>query len=141
MQTAYALDLSRPNVSEAWGYTRTLMYQPLSAAETATYAAQLEEGLIAEMPQGAAVRTNEGSWKVYSDIMAGGVCQMHGDSGVPYDPSAEATEPDEGSGTDVESGMSGEETPPDEVSTPDAGQTGGNGDFLEWLLGTGGATA
>ena len=141
LQTAYALDLSNPNVSEAWGYTRTLMYQPLSAAETATYAAQLEEGLIAEMPQGAAVRTNEGSIKVYSDIMAGGVCQVHEGYYNPLDPFGETGEPDEGSGTDAESGTSGEDTPSDEASTPNGGQTGGNGDFLEWLLGTGGATA
>lgn len=141
MQTAYALDLSNPNVSEAWGYTRTLMYRPLSAAETATYAAQLAEGLITEMPQGEVVRTNEGSIKVYSDIMEGGVCALHEGFGNPFDPSGETVEQGTGSETGADSGMSGEETPSGETSDPNAGQTGDNGDFLNWLLGTGGATA
>ena len=133
MQTAYALDLSNPNVSEAWGYTRTLMYRPLSAAETATYAAQIEEGLIAEMPQGEVVRTNEGSIKVYSDIMEGGVCQVHGGFGIPTDL------PDENAETGADSGASGEETPSGETSDFSDGQTDDNGDFLNWLLGTGSA--
>ena len=142
MQTAYTLDLGQPNVSEAWGYTRTLMYRPLSAAETATYAAQLEEGLITEMPQGEIVRTNEGSLKVYSDIMDGGVCQLHG-SGVLYDPSAEPVDPETGDVTDTDSGAetASSETPSNETPTSDAAQTGDNSEFLDWLLGTGGATA
>ena len=141
LQTAYALDLSQPNVSEAWGYTRTLMYQPLSAAETATYAARLEEGLIAEMPQGEAVRTNGGSIGVYSDIMDGGVCALHGGYYDPLAPSDGTVEPDTGSETDAGNGTSGEEAPPDGASAHDADQSRGNGDFLEWLLGTGGAAA
>ena len=141
IQTAYAIDLSQPNVSEAWGYTRTLMYQPLSAAETATYTAQLEEGLIAEMPQGEAVRTNEGSVKVYSDIMTGGVCEVHQGLGFFSDLFGEIADQIAGGGSSADSGASGEEKHSGGTSNTAGGQTDGNGDFLDWLLGTGGATA
>ena len=141
IQTAYAIDLSNPNVSAAWGYTRTLMYRPLTAAETATYAAQLEEGLIAEMPQGEVVGTNAGSIKVYSDIMTGGVCNLHGGFGILLDPSDETADPGVESETGTDIGESGEETPSGETPDSDVDQNSDNGDFLDWLLGTGGATA
>lgn len=141
IQTAYAIDLSQPNVSEVWGYTRTLMYTPLTEAQIATYAAQLEEGLITEMPQGEAVRTNEGSVKVYSDIMAGSVCEVHKGFGFFSDLFGEITEQGERDGSSTDSGASGEEKHSGGTSEPNAGQTSDNGDFLNWLLGTGGATA
>ena len=149
-QTAYALDLSQPNVSTAWGYTRNLMYRPLTAAETATYAAQLEEGLITEMPKGEAVRTNEGSFKVYSDIMERGMCALHEgyfdpyapldpfDPFAPLDPSAQqGGEPevvDPGVNTEPGEGNTGETT-----EKPGNENTGASDNFLDWLLGTGGA--
>ena len=87
------------------------------------------------MPQGEVVRTNEGSIKVYSDIMTGGVCEVHEGFGIPADLPGENAE------TGMDSGTSGEETPSGETADPDVGQTGDNGDFLNWLLGTGGAAA
>ena len=117
--TTAVLDLSQPNVSEGWGYTRELISTPLSASEQATYAAQLEEGLISEMPAGAAVQTNEGSVRLYSDVLHAGACTMH--TAPSYDPVA----PDD------------DDEPSDSDDTGDD-TDGGNGNFLDWLLNNGG---
>lgn len=99
--TAYVLDLDQPNVSEGWGYRRTLMYTPLTAAEKATYAARLEEGLISQMPNGSAVRTNEGTTQMYSDLLELGACTTHSWGGGLYVPPTESpiTETPSGEGT------------------------------------------
>ena len=116
--TVSVLDLSQSNVAEAWGYQRTMMYQPLTAAESATYAAQLEDGTIAETPHGTPITTNDGSVRLYSDLMECGMCTAHksGPSILPSDdPNAEGQ-------TDGGDGASEEKQ---------------NGAFLDWLLNTG----
>ena len=119
--TVSALDLSQPNVSEAWGYTRSLLYQPLTAAEAATYEAQIEDGLITEMPLGTPVAANDGSVKLYSDLMEHGMCTTH-KSILPFWPS-------EDPGSDAQGSEDGEN-----------GEEDQNGSFLDWLLNTGRGT-
>ena len=119
--TVSALDLSQPNVSEAWGYTRSLLYQPLTAAEAATYEAQIEDGLITEMPLGTPVAANDGSVKLYSDLMERGMCTTH-KSILPFWPS-------EDPGSDAQGSEDGEN-----------GEEDQNGSFLDWLLNTGRGT-
>ncbi|MDO4812235.1 MAG: transglycosylase domain-containing protein [Eubacteriales bacterium] len=116
--TVSVLDLSQSNVSEAWGYQRTMMYQPLTAAESATYAAQLEDGTIAEMPHGAPVTANDGSVRLYSDLMGRGMCTVH-KSGSPTLPSNDPDTDSQTDGGDV------------------ASEENQNGTFLDWLLNTG----
>jgi penicillin-binding protein 1A len=124
--TAAVLDLSQPNVSEGWGYTRELLSTPLSASEQATYAAQLEEGLISSIPTGTAVQTNEGSVRLYSDVLSAGACTAHTvPSHDPVTPDDDDAEPSDG-----EDSEDGGETD----------DTGGNGSFLDWLLDNGGTT-
>ncbi len=125
VETAYVLDLSQPNVSAGWGYKRDLLTTPLSAAMQATYQAQLAEGLITSIPEGEPVRTNSGTVQLYSDLMYSGMCTTH------ITPPAPAPDPDEtGSGDAAEGGEAG--------GTP-GGDVGDNGDFLNWLLNSGGA--
>ncbi len=125
VETAYVLDLSQPNVSAGWGYKRDLLTTPLSAAMQATYQAQLAEGLITSIPEGEPVRTNSGTVQLYSDLMYSGMCTTH------ITPPAPAPDPDEtGSGDAAEGGEAGGTT---------GGDVGDNGDFLNWLLNSGGA--
>ena len=125
VETAYVLDLSQPNVSAGWGYKRDLLTTPLSAAMQATYQAQLAEGLITSIPEGEPVRTNSGTVQLYSDLMYRGMCTTH------ITPPAPAPDPDEtGSGDAAEGGEAGGTT---------GGDVGDNGDFLNWLLNSGGA--
>ena len=117
IKTETVLDLSQPNVSEGWGYTRELIYKPLSAASLATYQAQLEEGLISAIPDGEAVKTNDGTVQLYSDVLARGGCTTHTAPALPWD--------------DILEGGDGEEG-----DSPDdgAGDGSDNGSFLDWLL-------
>ena len=117
------LDLSQPNVSEGWGYTRELVIKPLSASSLATYQSQLEEGLISSIPEGEAVQTNEGTVRLYSDVLHAGQCTTH--TAPPFDPLEPGgpLDGDDGAGDD---------------SGGDDGTGGENGSFLDWLLGNGG---
>ena len=121
------LDLSQPNVSEGWGYTREQVIKPLSASSLATYQAQLEEGLISAIPEGEAVKTNDGTVQLYSDVMHLGECTTHTAPEFPWWPDGPS---DEDPGT----------VPDDGSGTGDTG-AGDNGSFLDWLLGNGGGTA
>lgn len=121
------LDLSQPNVSEGWGYTREQVIKPLSASSLATYQAQLEEGLISAIPEGEAVKTNDGTVQLYSDVMHLGECTTHTAPEFPWWPDGPS---DEDPGT----------VPDDGSGTGDTG-AGDNGSFLDWLLGNGGRTA
>ena len=125
--TSAVLDLSQPNVSKGWGYTRELIIRPLSASSLATYQAQLDEGLISAIPDGEAVKTNDGTVQLYSDVMHNGSCTAHTAPQEPLGPDA----PSDGSDTGDNAGEAG-----------DSGDTGGNSGFLDWLLsnstGTGG---
>lgn len=132
------LDLSQPNVSAAWGYTRETVARPLSDAEYATYSAQLEDGTISEMPTGEIVKTNDGTVQLYSDLMARGACTTHTE---PDDPWGDWPFWNEDGGDDDGGSGNGEMTPGD-----NAGDNGGNSDdsgsdaggsFLDWLLGGG----
>ena len=126
--TASVLDLSQPNVSEGWGYTREALIKPLSASELATCQAQLEEGLISAIPEGTAVQTNEGTVQLYSDLLHKGVCTMHTAPQFPWGPN-DPSDSDADDGSDAEDGSAGDDS-----------EAGGNGSFLDWLLGNSTAT-
>jgi len=125
--TAYVLDLSQPNVSEGWGYQRTVMYTPLTYAEQATYSAQLEEGLISEIPNGTPTRTNEGSTQMYSDLLELGACTTHSHGGL-YVPPEEPTDPEE----TEPAGDENEKNESTEKPTESGGKASGP---LSWMLG------
>ncbi len=128
--TAYVLDLSQPNVSAGWGYTRELLTTPLSAAQQATYQAQLAEGLISAIPAGEPVRTNSGTVQLYSDLMYSGMCTTHT---TPLEPTPDPDAPDDtGNG-----GEGGTQTPGDNTGTAGESASGDNGQFLDWLLNSG----
>ena len=128
--TAYVLDLSQPNVSAGWGYTRELLTTPLSAAMQATYQAQLAEGLISAIPAGEPVRTNSGTVQLYSDLMYSGMCTTHT---TPLEPTPDPDAPDDtGNG-----GEGGTQTPGDNTGTAGESASGDNGQFLDWLLNSG----
>ena len=128
--TAYVLDLSQPNVSAGWGYTRELLTTPLSAAMQATYQAQPAEGLISAIPAGEPVRTNSGTVQLYSDLMYSGMCTTHT---TPLEPTPDPDAPDDtGNG-----GEGGTQTPGDNTGTAGESASGDNGQFLDWLLNSG----
>ena len=129
--TAYVLDLSQPNVNAGWGYQRELLITPLSASLQATYQAQLEEGLISAIPAGEPVRTNSGTVQLYNELTYSGVCTTHT---VPLEPSPDPAEPGDGSGGDNTGDGS---SAGGDAAGGDA--AGDNGEFLDWLLGNGGA--
>lgn len=126
--TMAVLDLSQPNVSEGWGYTREPVIAPLSAAQRATYQAQLDEGLISAIPEGDAVATNEGTVQLYSDVLHKGACTTHTAPQFPWWPDGPSDgDTGDGSGDTDGTGGSG--------SAGGTDDTSGNGSFLDWLLG------
>jgi len=89
------IDFSAPRTSAGFGYTRKLLYKPMSDTQYATYAAQVEAGLRSSMP-GAAPVTASDSGSVLVDLKAMGTCATHltPPEETPEDPT-EPTDPNE----------------------------------------------
>lgn len=123
--TVYALDLNQPNVSKGWGYHRASLRRALTAAEAATYAAQLEENLITAVPQDAPVLPNAGSVRLYDEVVGWGSCTTHKQSTIEWPDLPDIL--DGGQGDDpTGTGEQGNAEVP--------GGEGDNSSFLDWLL-------
>lgn len=75
-ETHWAIDLTAPNTAAGFGYTRELLYRPLSGEQYDVYAAQVEAGTRDVMPDGAPIRARD-SESVLGDIQTMGVCTVH----------------------------------------------------------------
>lgn len=76
VQSVNAIDFTTENLTAAWGYERTTILLPLSAAEYEAYAAQQAADPTFVIPAGKPVQAND-SGSVFSDLMMLGPCTLH----------------------------------------------------------------
>ena len=128
VQSVNAIDFTTENLTAAWGYERTTILLPLSAAEYEAYAAQQAADPTFVIPAGKPVQAND-SGSVFSDLMMLGPCTLH----QYVEP-----EPMPGEGYYDENGNwvpAGETDPTDPEGLEEVSPEQGT-DFLNWLLNT-----
>ena len=128
VQSVNAIDFTTENLTAAWGYERTTILLPLSAAEYEAYAAQQAADPTFVIPAGKPVQAND-SGSVFSDLMMLGPCTLH----QYVEP-----EPTPGEGYYDENGNwvpAGETDPTDPEGSEEVSPEQGT-DFLNWLLNT-----
>ena len=128
VQSVNAIDFTTENLTSAWGYERTTILLPLSAAEYEAYAAQQAADPTFVIPAGKPVQAND-SGSVFSDLMMLGPCTLH----QYVEP-----EPTPGEGYYDENGNwvpAGETDPTDPEGSEEVSPEQGT-DFLNWLLNT-----
>ena len=77
----WIVDLSMPNTASGFGYSRELLYKPLSGAKYEVYAAQVEAGSRAEMPDSEPIYARD-SETMLTDILTMGLCTVHLEPGT-----------------------------------------------------------
>ena len=131
VQSVNAIDFTTENLTAAWGYERTTILLPLSAAEYEAYAAQQAADPTFVIPAGKPVQAND-SGSVFSDLMMLGPCTLH--QYVEPEPM-----PDEGyydeNGNWVPAGETDPTDPTDPEGSEEVSPEQGT-DFLNWLLNT-----
>ena len=126
VKTVNAVDFTGENLTEAWGYERSVMLTPLSEAEREAYAARQAEDPSFVIPTGTPVAADD-SMNVLNDLMMLGTCDVH----TYVEPEPEP-EPEPGYFDENGNWVPGEATEPE---TPqESGDDGRNRDFLNWLL-------
>ena len=126
VKTVNAVDFTSGNLTEAWGYERSVMLTPLSEAEREAYAARQAEDPSFVIPAGTPVAADD-SMNVLNDLMMLGTCDVHTYVEPEPEPEPEPGYFDE-NGNWVPREVTGPELPPE---SEDGGR---NRDFLNWLL-------
>ena len=127
IESRWMIDLTTPNATAGFGYTREHILRPLSAEQYERYAKLVEAGRLNEIPEGAPVYASD-SDHMLADVLTYGSCTLHlepqepeepeepEDPDAPVDPNAEPTDPN-GTGT----------------PGPDGNETGGENDNASYL--------
>ena len=131
VQSVNAIDFTTENLTAAWGYERTTILLPLSAAEYEAYAAQQAADPTFVIPAGKPVQAND-SGSVFSDLMMLGPCTLH--QYVEPEPT-----PGEGYYDANGNWVPVSETDPTDPTDPEGSEEVSperGTDFLNWLLNT-----
>lgn len=131
VQSVNAIDFTTENLTAAWGYERTTILLPLSAAEYEAYAAQQAADPTFVIPAGKPVQAND-SGSVFSDLMMLGPCTLH--QYVEPEPTPGEGYYDE-NGNWVPAGETDPTDPTDPEGSEEVSPERGT-DFLNWLLNT-----
>ena len=131
VQSVNAIDFTTENLMAAWGYERTTILLPLSAAEYEAYAAQQAADPTFVIPAGKPVQAND-SGSVFSDLMMLGPCTLH--QYVEPEPTPGEGYYDE-NGNWVPAGETDPTDPTDPEGSEEVSPERGT-DFLNWLLNT-----
>ncbi len=75
-ETRWMIDLSAPNTAAGFGYQREPIWRALSSEQYASYAAQVEAGVLDAIPNGAPIQAND-SGTLMSDLDTMGKCMVH----------------------------------------------------------------
>ena len=134
VKTVNAIDFTTENLTNGWGYERSILLTPLSASQQDEYAVMkaADPGFV--IPEGNAITAND-SENVLVDLTMRGTCDVH-----------RYTEPEQPDNGYFDENGTWVPTDPEQPSDPDApgdapaaeekrsGGTAENAAFLDWLL-------